>query len=59
MHVFTLMCNILSIKLKLFPFQSNKIDDHLKLEAEMELKDLHQPKRKLTPWKHQRLGYVF
>ncbi|XP_024203702.3 nuclear protein MDM1 isoform X12 [Pan troglodytes] len=36
--------------------KSNKIDDHLKLEAEMELKDLHQPKRKLTPWKHQRLG---
>ncbi|XP_034792091.1 nuclear protein MDM1 isoform X7 [Pan paniscus] len=24
----------------------------------MELKDLHQPKRKLTPWKHQRLGKV-
>nr|XP_024203701.2 nuclear protein MDM1 isoform X7 [Pan troglodytes] len=38
--------------------KSNKIDDHLKLEAEMELKDLHQPKRKLTPWKHQRLGKV-
>ncbi|XP_047285117.1 nuclear protein MDM1 isoform X3 [Homo sapiens] len=36
--------------------KSNKIDDRLKLEAEMELKDLHQPKRKLTPWKHQRLG---
>ncbi|XP_012300368.2 nuclear protein MDM1 isoform X5 [Aotus nancymaae] len=43
---------------KLFPFQSNKIDDPLKLEAEMELKDLHQPKKKLTPWKHQRLGKV-
>ncbi|NP_001191957.1 nuclear protein MDM1 isoform 4 [Homo sapiens] len=38
--------------------KSNKIDDRLKLEAEMELKDLHQPKRKLTPWKHQRLGKV-
>ncbi|XP_004053579.2 nuclear protein MDM1 isoform X10 [Gorilla gorilla gorilla] len=38
--------------------KSNKIDDPLKLEAEMELKDLHQPKRKLTPWKHQRLGKV-
>ncbi|XP_011947216.1 PREDICTED: nuclear protein MDM1 isoform X5 [Cercocebus atys] len=24
----------------------------------MELKDLHQPKKKLTPWKHQRLGKV-
>ncbi|XP_055092750.1 nuclear protein MDM1 isoform X5 [Symphalangus syndactylus] len=38
--------------------KSNKIDDSLKLEAEMELKDLHQPKKKLTPWKHQRLGKV-
>nr|XP_012300369.1 nuclear protein MDM1 isoform X6 [Aotus nancymaae] len=38
--------------------KSNKIDDPLKLEAEMELKDLHQPKKKLTPWKHQRLGKV-
>uniref|UniRef100_A0A2K6PFB6 Nuclear protein MDM1 n=1 Tax=Rhinopithecus roxellana TaxID=61622 RepID=A0A2K6PFB6_RHIRO len=37
--------------------KSNEIDDPLKLEAEMELKDLHQPK-KLTPWKHQRLGKV-
>ncbi|XP_017367753.1 nuclear protein MDM1 isoform X6 [Cebus imitator] len=43
---------------KLFPFQCNKIDDPLKLEAEMELKALHQPKKKLTPWKHQRLGKV-
>ncbi|XP_054299506.1 nuclear protein MDM1 isoform X2 [Pongo pygmaeus] len=38
--------------------KSNKIDDPLKLEAEMELKDLHQPKKKLAPWKHQRLGKV-
>ncbi|XP_030675886.1 nuclear protein MDM1 isoform X3 [Nomascus leucogenys] len=38
--------------------KSNKIDNPLKLEAEMELKDLHQPKKKLTPWKHQRLGKV-
>ncbi|XP_077810820.1 nuclear protein MDM1 isoform X7 [Macaca mulatta] len=38
--------------------KSNEIDDPLKLEAEMELKDLHQPKKKLTPWKHQRLGKV-
>ncbi|XP_078194163.1 nuclear protein MDM1 isoform X4 [Callithrix jacchus] len=43
---------------KLFPFQCNKIDNPLKLEAEMELKDLPQPKKKLTPWKHQRLGKV-
>lgn len=38
--------------------KSNEIDDPLELEAEMELKDLHQPKKKLTPWKHQRLGKV-
>lgn len=36
----------------------NKIDDPLKLEAEMESKDLDQPKLKLTPWRHQRLGKV-
>ncbi|XP_012497469.1 PREDICTED: nuclear protein MDM1 [Propithecus coquereli] len=36
----------------------NKTDDPLKLEAEMELKDSNQPKKKLTPWKHQRLGKV-
>ncbi|XP_019774176.2 nuclear protein MDM1 isoform X1 [Tursiops truncatus] len=36
----------------------NKTDDPLKLEAEMESKDLNQPKKKLTPWRHQRLGKV-
>ncbi|XP_004675970.2 PREDICTED: nuclear protein MDM1 isoform X1 [Condylura cristata] len=36
----------------------NKTDDSLKLEAEMELKDSNQPKKKLTPWRHQRLGKV-
>uniref|UniRef100_A0A8C8YI65 Nuclear protein MDM1 n=1 Tax=Prolemur simus TaxID=1328070 RepID=A0A8C8YI65_PROSS len=36
----------------------NKTDDPLKLEAEMELKDSNQPKKKFTPWKHQRLGKV-
>nr|XP_012637874.1 nuclear protein MDM1 isoform X2 [Microcebus murinus] len=36
----------------------NKTDDPLKLEAEMELKDSNQPKKKLTSWKHQRLGKV-
>ncbi|XP_008587078.1 PREDICTED: nuclear protein MDM1 isoform X1 [Galeopterus variegatus] len=36
----------------------NKTDDPLKLEAEMELKDSNQPKKKLTPWRHQRLGKV-
>lgn len=36
----------------------NKTDDSLKLEAEMESKDLNQLKKKLTPWKHQRLGKV-
>nr|KAF6496357.1 Mdm1 nuclear protein [Rousettus aegyptiacus] len=36
----------------------NKIDDPLKLEAEMESKDLNQPKKKLTSWRHQRLGKV-
>ncbi|XP_066113921.1 nuclear protein MDM1 isoform X2 [Saccopteryx bilineata] len=29
-----------------------------KLEAEMESKDLCQPKKKCTPWRHQRLGKV-
>lgn len=24
----------------------------------MESKDSNQPKKKVTPWKHQRLGYV-
>ncbi|XP_054436259.1 nuclear protein MDM1 isoform X2 [Pteronotus mesoamericanus] len=36
----------------------NKTDDSLKLEAEMESKDLNQPKKKFTPWRHQRLGKV-
>ncbi|XP_027627159.1 nuclear protein MDM1 isoform X1 [Tupaia chinensis] len=36
----------------------NKTDDPLKLEAEMESKDSKQPKKKLTPWRHQRLGKV-
>uniref|UniRef100_A0A8C4LG21 Nuclear protein MDM1 n=1 Tax=Equus asinus TaxID=9793 RepID=A0A8C4LG21_EQUAS len=36
----------------------NKTDDPLKLEAEMEPKDSKQPKKKLTPWRHQRLGKV-
>lgn len=44
---------------KLFPFQCDKTDDPLKLEAEMESKESNQPKKKLTPWRHQRLGYVF
>ncbi|XP_036905390.1 nuclear protein MDM1 isoform X4 [Sturnira hondurensis] len=38
--------------------QCNKTDDSLKLEAEMESKDLNQPKKKFTPWRHQRLGKV-
>uniref|UniRef100_A0A4X1W579 Nuclear protein MDM1 n=1 Tax=Sus scrofa TaxID=9823 RepID=A0A4X1W579_PIG len=38
--------------------QCNKTDDPLKLEAEMESKDSNQPKKKVTPWKHQRLGKV-
>lgn len=46
-------------KFKLFSFQCNKADDPLKSEAEMESKDSNQPKKKLTPWRHQRLGYVF
>ncbi|KAI5224759.1 nuclear protein MDM1 isoform X1 [Manis pentadactyla] len=36
----------------------NKTDDPLKLEAEMEAKDSNQHKKKLTPWRHQRLGKV-
>ncbi|XP_010968797.2 nuclear protein MDM1 isoform X1 [Camelus bactrianus] len=36
----------------------NKTDDPLKLEAEMESKDSTQPKKKPTPWRHQRLGKV-
>ncbi|CAN0369060.1 unnamed protein product [Rangifer tarandus platyrhynchus] len=36
----------------------NKTDDPLKSEAEMEPKDSNQPKKKLTPWRHQRLGKV-
>uniref|UniRef100_A0A8B9Y7V9 Nuclear protein MDM1 n=1 Tax=Bos mutus grunniens TaxID=30521 RepID=A0A8B9Y7V9_BOSMU len=36
----------------------NKTDDPLKSEAEMESKDSNQPKKKLTPWRHQRLGKV-
>uniref|UniRef100_G3TY57 Nuclear protein MDM1 n=1 Tax=Loxodonta africana TaxID=9785 RepID=G3TY57_LOXAF len=36
----------------------NKKDDPLKSEGEMALKDLNQPKKKLTPWSHQRLGKV-
>ncbi|XP_058413664.1 nuclear protein MDM1 isoform X1 [Diceros bicornis minor] len=36
----------------------NKTDDPLKLEAEMGSKDSNQPKKKLTPWRHQRLGKV-
>ncbi|XP_007528476.1 nuclear protein MDM1 isoform X2 [Erinaceus europaeus] len=38
--------------------QCNKVDDPLKLEEEMESKDSNQPKKKLTPWRHQRLGKV-
>ncbi|KAF0875880.1 MDM1 protein, partial [Crocuta crocuta] len=36
----------------------NKTDDPLKLEAEMESRESNQPKKKLTPWRHQRLGKV-
>lgn len=36
----------------------NKTDEPLKSEAEMESKDSNQPKKKLTPWRHQRLGKV-
>ncbi|XP_053438967.1 nuclear protein MDM1 isoform X5 [Nycticebus coucang] len=36
----------------------DKRDDPIQLEAEMELKDSNQPKKKVTPWKHQRLGKV-
>uniref|UniRef100_A0A8C6E458 Nuclear protein MDM1 n=1 Tax=Moschus moschiferus TaxID=68415 RepID=A0A8C6E458_MOSMO len=36
----------------------DKTDDPLKSEAEMESKDSNQPKKKLTPWRHQRLGKV-
>ncbi|KAM6214203.1 nuclear protein MDM1 isoform 2-T2 [Rhynchocyon petersi] len=32
--------------------------DLLKSEAEMESKESNQPKKKLTPWRHQRLGKV-
>ncbi|XP_058164385.1 nuclear protein MDM1 isoform X2 [Dasypus novemcinctus] len=32
--------------------------DPLKPEAEMESKDSNQPKKKLIPWRHQRLGKV-
>uniref|UniRef100_A0A8C9P5U0 Nuclear protein MDM1 n=1 Tax=Spermophilus dauricus TaxID=99837 RepID=A0A8C9P5U0_SPEDA len=35
-----------------------KTDDLLKLEAEMASKDSNQPKKKLAPWRHQRLGKV-
>ncbi|KAM5336730.1 nuclear protein MDM1 isoform 2-T2 [Glossophaga mutica] len=38
--------------------QCNKTDDSLKLEAEMESKDLSQSKKKFIPWRHQRLGKV-
>ncbi|KAF3826029.1 hypothetical protein GH733_006143 [Mirounga leonina] len=38
--------------------QYNKTDDPLKLEAEMESKESNQPKKKLTTWRHQRLGKV-
>uniref|UniRef100_A0AAA9SVC4 Nuclear protein MDM1 n=1 Tax=Bos taurus TaxID=9913 RepID=A0AAA9SVC4_BOVIN len=38
--------------------QCNKADDPLKSEAEMESKNSNQPKKKLTPWRHQRLGKV-
>lgn len=36
----------------------DKTDDPLRLEAEMESKESSQPKKKLTPWRHQRLGKV-
>ncbi|KAM8800809.1 nuclear protein MDM1 isoform 5-T5 [Rhynchonycteris naso] len=36
----------------------NKTDDSVKLEAEMESKDLNQPKKKCSTWRHQRLGKV-
>lgn len=45
--------------LKLFPFQYNKADEPLELEVEMASEDTDQPKRKLSSWRHQRLGYVF
>ncbi|XP_058529535.1 nuclear protein MDM1 isoform X3 [Ochotona princeps] len=35
-----------------------KADDPLRLEPEMASKDSNQPKKKLTPWRHQRLGKV-
>ncbi|KAM5287880.1 nuclear protein MDM1 [Ctenodactylus gundi] len=36
----------------------NKTDDPLKLEAEMASEDSNQPKKKFTPWRHQKLGKV-
>ncbi|KAM6154219.1 nuclear protein MDM1 [Erethizon dorsatum] len=42
----------------LSPEKCNKMDDPLKLEAELAPKDSNQPKKKLTPWRHQRLGKV-
>ncbi|XP_074181539.1 nuclear protein MDM1 isoform X5 [Rhinolophus sinicus] len=36
----------------------NSTDDPLKIEAKMESKELNQPKKKLIPWRHQRLGKV-
>ncbi|XP_005397528.1 PREDICTED: nuclear protein MDM1 isoform X3 [Chinchilla lanigera] len=40
------------------PEKCNKMDDPLKLEAELAPKDSDQPKKKLTAWRHQRLGKV-
>lgn len=42
----------------LSPEKCNKMDDPLKLEAEMAPKDSNEPKKKLTPWRHQKLGNV-
>ncbi|KAM5253268.1 nuclear protein MDM1 isoform 2-T2 [Hipposideros larvatus] len=40
------------------PEKCNSTDDPLKLEAKMASKDLNQPKKKIIPWRHQRLGKV-
>ncbi|XP_019496135.1 PREDICTED: nuclear protein MDM1 isoform X2 [Hipposideros armiger] len=40
------------------PEKCNSTDNPLKLEAKMASKDLNQPKKKIIPWRHQRLGKV-
>ncbi|XP_010642517.1 nuclear protein MDM1 isoform X1 [Fukomys damarensis] len=40
------------------PEKYNKMDDPLKFEAEMASQDSNEPKKKLSPWRHQRLGKV-